>query len=723
MQALLKNDIFDGNDGCQYRVLKPTSVCTGWVINLSQPNQWPVERDFGVLRSHSPRTAVASTYKSPDFAFYSETARSRANAAYEAIKPLLLNPDGTENTDILCESKRSELVRARADELKMSKTTIYRYLSLWWTQGQSKLVLIPGSARNGKSKLIGTMGRGRPSSDGHYQTFQMSAEDIEVAKKFIGKRYVKRAHATLTSVHRDLIAEHYSFEDGDGNITMRPEGEHPSIHQLRNILKNQFTQEDVIRGKFGDKEFEREHNPMVGSALEEAVAPGHIYEIDATILDLFLVAIANRECIIGKPTLYLIYDRKTRLCVGFYLGLENASWTSAMLAILSIAADKRALCEKYDHPYDPRHWPADGIFPSKFLGDRGEMASFNSDRICDGMESTISNTQALLPIRKGLVESQFRATHAAIKSNAPGYEPPREAKKRRGRKYHLDAALTLEECTKLILGVIIEHNTTIMKNYELSPEQTLAEWSAIPSELWSNEVEHNGCSGTRHTYDYLRMQLMPRDKAIVTQEGISFHGCHYASKDKTIRQWMIQAGLKKKFKVECSYDPRLVNKIIVHGAGGKTYSCELAKGSEKYEGYSFAEVKYVRARARQLKRGKMAEEAQAGIDRQVRANVVIAGAKKATKAALTGATRSARRADTAAARNAEKSSRRRAEVQFPTTTNEGSVTQCPSTHDAREGLGTGDVPPVSAAPARVVSPLDIILRQQTSQKTNELINR
>ncbi|WP_321910291.1 hypothetical protein [Paraburkholderia sp. J11-2] len=186
---LLKNDIFDGNDGCQYRVVKTTSVNAGWVINLSQARQWPVERDFGVLRSHSPRTTTS--HKSPDFAFYSERARSRANAAYEAIRPLLLNEDGTENTDILCESKRSKLVRARAHELKISKTTIYRYLNLWWTQGQSKLVLIPGSARNGKSKPIGTMGRGRPSPDSQYKTFQMGLDDVKTAKAFIQERYVK----------------------------------------------------------------------------------------------------------------------------------------------------------------------------------------------------------------------------------------------------------------------------------------------------------------------------------------------------------------------------------------------------------------------------------------------------------------------------------------------------------------------------------------------------
>jgi hypothetical protein len=731
MQVLLKNDIFDGKDGCQYRVVKTSSPTTGWVINLSQEHAWPVERDIGVLRSHCQVTGKSSSRAElPAFAFYSETARNRANSAYEAIRPLLLNEDGSENTDILDKTKRNRLVRARADELGISKTTLYGYLEKWWSLGQSKYVLIPGSARNGTGQIHGTAGKGRKPDDCRYRVFQMGEDDIKWAKDIIEKQYIKKEHASLESVHNDLIEKHYSFRDGNRDKVKRPEGEHPSIHQFRYILKTHFSNEDVTRGKVGNKNFDREHNPLLGSSLEEAVAPGHIYEIDATILDVFLVAMANRECIIGKPTLYLIYDRKTRLCVGFHLSLENASWTGAMLAILSIAADKRALCERYGQPYDPAHWPADGVFPTKFLGDRGEMASRNSDRICDGLEATICNTQALLPIRKGLVESGFAVIHKAIMDQSPGYEPPREAKKRRAKKYYLDAALTLDECTSLILGAIIKHNTTVMRRYPLSPEQVLAGWNAIPNQLWQNEVERNVCAGARYTYDYLHMQLLPRapkdKKPVVTQEGIRYQNMLYesADDDKTIRQWIINAGLKESFPVDCSYDPRLVDNIIIHGADGRTFACKLAKDSKRFAGYSFAEVKYIVSRAEKNRKAQADARMQAEMERRSRGKATVDAAKAATKKALTGAARSARRADTAAARNAEKTKRRIDDVTMPPTENgttpRGNVLHLPSSDQVRNEGRQPTTPPVAAAAERPRSPIDDLLRRKAQEKTNEL---
>ncbi|RAS33188.1 transcriptional antiterminator [Paraburkholderia bryophila] len=734
MQALLKNDVFDGNDGCQYRVVKTSSPNTGWVINLSRAHSWPVERDFGVLRSHS-RVATQSTAcaKLPDFAFYSEKARNRANAAYEVIKPLILNADGSENDDILDERKRNRLVLARADELDISKTTIYGYLHKWWSQGQSKYVLIPGSARNGQNQTSGTSGRGRMPGDGRYSVFQMGAEDIKRAKEFLEKRYIKKEHASLKGVHIDLIAKHYSFRDGNGDLVKRPEGEHPSIHQLRHVLKTLFTPEDVKRGKKGDKNFDRENKPMTGSSLEEAVAPGHIYELDATIFDTFLVAEANRHHIIGKPTLYLIYDRKTRLIVGFYLGLENASWTGAMLAILSLAEDKRALCEKYGHPYDPAHWPADGVFPAKFLGDRGEMASRNSDRICDGMEATISNTQSLLPITKGVVEAGFHAAHCAIKDMAPGYEPPMEAVKRRAKKYHLDAALTLEECTSLILGQIIKHNTTAMENYPLSPAQVLAGWNAIPTQLWKQELELNGCAGANYTYDYLHLQLLPRTtddpkskKAKVTQQGIEFENCIYKSvdDDPTVRQWMVNAGMGKSPEVHCSYDLRLVDNIIVHDSKGRTFPCTLAKDSGRFSGYSFAEVEYIIVKERRAKKLLEDKTNQAEMSRRQRAQAITTRAIAATKQAATSAARSARKADTAAERDAEKSRLRRLQTSMPPTNSEskrvGNVIALHSSDHVEGCAHQQPKIPVEDAAERPRSTIDDLLRRKAQEKTNEL---
>jgi len=732
---IFKNDVFEAVDGCLYRVLKPTTgPDRGWVINITREHQWPIERDFGVLRQHSPSRAPGARQALPDFAFYSEKLRTRAYAAYDAIKPLLYSEDGTENLAIYDEHERSRLARKRADELGMSKNTVYRYLHLWWSQGQSVVVLVPGYTRSGKNQAKGTGRKGRRPDDGRYPIFQMGPDDIKFARKIIEKEFLKKPLATLTDVHADLCDKQYSFVDGNGERHTLPEGERPSIHQVRGVLKRYFTPEQSLRAKKGDKEFEREHNALLGSSQEECVGVGHIYEIDATIADVFLVAIANRADIIGKPTLYLIYDRKSRLCVGFYVGLENASWTGAMLAILSIATDKRALCARYNVPYDPNDWPADGVFPAKFLGDRGEMASKNSDRICDGMESTVSNTQSLLPIRKGLVECGFKLTHQSIKNDTPGYEPPFNAKKRRAIKYHLDAALTLDEFVSNILHSIIKHNRTVMKGYPLPSDYVLDGTPAIPRVLWEEDIVHNTGSVSRYSYEYLHKQLLPRGQATVTQHGIDFEGCMYGCGDNTVRQWMITAGMNGTFKVKCSYDPRLADSIIIYSSSGESFTCSLTGDSKGYAGYSFAEVKYILVEKRKLDKAQADNTLQEKVRLKRHIRGISAPAVKAARAATAGIARSARRADTAAARNEEKTRRRRTEVVMPRTSasldpksNVISLTpRAAIAESSRDGIGGQQdkftVTPINPlAPAK--SSVAEFLRRKAQEMTNELVNQ
>lgn len=730
MQLLLKNDVFDGIDGCTYRVISPSRVPNcGWVINLSQAHQWPVERDFGVLRNHKASAGQRQTHTLPEFAFYSEKARARAREAYDAIKPLLFNPDGSENREIFDDTTRSRLVRARADELGISKTTLYGYLNKWWTLGQSRYALLPGSALNGKKQAAGTVGRGRTPEDSRYAIFQMGPDDIKWAKDIIRRQYIKREHTSLENIHNDLLKERYSSVDGNGSSFLLPEGERPSIYQFRHVLKKHFTPEQVRRGKKGDKNFDRENKPMVGSALEECAGVGHIYEIDATILDVFLVSIANRAHIIGKPTLYLIYDRKSRLCVGFYIGLENASWTGAMLAILSIAADKRALCNKYGIPYDPADWPADGIFPAKFLGDRGEMASRNSDRICEGMESTISNTQALLPIGKGLVECGFMKTHADIKDVAPGYEPPMNAIKRRAKKYHLDAALTLDECASLILSAIIKHNKYVMDDYPLSPDYVLAGCTASPKAIWEHDIVSNSGSVSRYTYDYLHRQLLPQGEATVTQDGIRFRNCFYYCANETVRQWVIQAGMGASFKVRCSYDLRLIDNIIVYGLDGSSFTCSLTGDSKRYIGYSFAEVGYIEKRKRLANKDQESAKAQAKADHRAHSKAVSGHAVKSTRQSVKAAnlgTRSARRKDTAPAREAEKKARRQDETRLPSVDNGSNVIPMHSPRTTAVDTGSMEqvsIPPLNNTPAPKRSAVQNMLHHKYLEKSNEPVHR
>jgi hypothetical protein len=287
----------------------------------------------------------------------------------------------------------------------------------------------------------------------------------------------------------------------------------------------------------------------------------------------------------------------------------------------------------------------------------------------------------------------------------------------------LDAALTLDEIVSIILGQIVRHNRSKMRRFPLAPENVLDGWAAIPRELWTREVSHGGGVGTRYTHEYLHKQLLPVDTAQVTQQGITFRGCFYKSLEPTVRQWMVQAAVKKGFAVRCSYDLRLVDELIVHDSNGKSYTCTLTADSKRFAGYSYAEVKYLLSRELDMKKAKAPESEQARADQRAQAKAVVDHAIAATKAARTGAARSARRADTAAARGAEQTTRRREEVTMPPTTNieetKGKVVRLRPEGSAATPSAEIQMQSVSDATPTTGSSLQDLLRNLALEHTNE----
>jgi putative transposase len=659
----VKNDLITAIDGRRYRILTiEPGLNRGWVFCVDDKDALPEFRDIHALadrdapKPNDVREASEAIVPTPSFEDFSTNAKRRARAAQDAIKPLIENPR------IFLAEVRGPLLDKHAEETGISKTTLYRYLRLWWRNGQNLLALIQDFDGIGKSNKDSTSGRGRKAQDGRYAVFQMKPADFKHCEKAIRDHFLKGEISTLAGAHFLMRQKAYSFLDGNGDKFLLPDGEFPSIYQFRNIARTRFKLSEILRRKHGNKKFEREHGAYLGSALEECVGIGHIYELDATIADVFLVAQEDRASIIGKPTLYLIYDRWSRLIVGFYVGLENASWTGAMLAILSIATNKRQLCERYGVPYDPHDWPADGIFPQRFLGDRGEMASADSYRICEGMEATVSNTQSLIPQRKGTIECGFRLFHAQIREIVPGYEPPFNQVKRREKRYDRDASLTLDEFIAVVLNHIIAHNRHVMKGYDLSPGHVLREVPAVPLALWNDNTMQRAGALARYDYDFVRLQLLPRDTAHVTKSGIEFRRCVYEPPAGC--EWLLQAKVREAFSVSCSFDYRLVDSIVVYDPKNPRVSmvCKLAGTSKNYLGYSFAEVEYIERKKLLVNFDSKADADNARAKLHQRVKAITEPAIARTKVAAKGMSRSGRRADTAAARDAERTIRRQQEA-------------------------------------------------------------
>jgi putative transposase len=267
-------------------------------------------------------------------------------------------------------------------------------------------------------------------------------------------------------------------------------------------------------------------------------------------------------------------DRKSRLIVGWYVGLENASWICAMQAMRSISQDKQQLCTRLGVKYDPEDWPAHQIFPREFLADRSELLTNTSKQIADELGLIITNVPSKRAEWKPIVECEFKQTRMILQDRAPGFDPPENAKQRQGKHYEKDACLSLAQFETIILMTIIRHNR-----------------SPIRAALWNHDIVAQAGSLPRYTEERVRMALLPRDEATVTEHGIEFGGCYYTCPEALSQGWFVQ-GRKQRFKLTVSYDRRLVDTVYVHDRNrkGAVYQCKLTTRSDKYAGKSLVEV-------------------------------------------------------------------------------------------------------------------------------------
>lgn len=473
-------------------------------------------------------------------------------------------------------------VRDDADVLRMEKETPY---------GTTQVVFAPCAQR----------ARGRRSQFGTHEPMPIPASLREVILQVGQKYYLKDETKSVRDTADHVLSELFSLRDEDGKPLRSPDGKHavlkplgqrPSFEQIRYMLRKTISESHAFCKRVSSTDFANNHAASHGSVLDDTVGAGDVYEIDATLVDLFIVAAADRATIIGKATLYLVIDRATRLIVGFYISLENPSWNEAKQAVLSIAGDWATLCQRLGVTYDSNDWPAGGVLPSRFVGDRGEMITYTSNALCDGLRIPITNPPSKLSQRKCIVESGFHTTQVPLKDSAPGYEPPRNARKRRGKKYDKDACLTLDELAVIYLRIVITHNNRVMDGYPLSPEAVLKGWKATPIDLWRHSITRHMGAPARHDFSYLRQQLMPRGTGEVHVDGVHFGGCVYRFQDRRCADWQSRASLKESFKVQVVFSPSLVDEVLIVDPydGRKQYAGELTSDSKAFRGYTFAEV-------------------------------------------------------------------------------------------------------------------------------------
>jgi hypothetical protein len=528
-----------------------------------------------------------------------------------------------------------------------SKTSVYQYLRLFWQRGQIPNALLPGYDRCGAKGMARTLHgpkRGRPSKK-TLATGVPTGMNITDEIKDIFRRGTRLFYDTPKKRGKEeaferILARFFNKgkepdPDGVPIPIMPPVDEMPSFRQYQYWYAHEWDTTRSLIARHGASAHNLRRRAATGSLRATVPGPGFLYEIDATVADVYLVSAFNRRRIIGRAVIYVVVDVWSNLIVGVSVSFEGPSWVGAMLALENMALDKVAFCKEYGFDISEREWPSHHL-PREILADRGELLSKNSDSLTNSLHIRVSNTPPYRPDWKGCVERHFRLLNDTYCSWVPGRVDDHP---RRGEPdYRLDAKMTLHDFRRFIIDCVLEHNTTYRVPDDcLDPAIIAAGIDPYPCNLWEWGINNRMGSLNEVTRDEMRLALLPRDEASVTREGIRFHNTRYTCDVAERENWFgkVRSGERESWKVPIIYDPRALERIYLPLNNGKELQeCRRTQRDEgKYRNYDWFDIDDLVELQAQRERDAASRELQERVRHRTRRDHIVGEATRKTNEA------------------------------------------------------------------------------------------
>lgn len=540
---------------------------------------------------------------------------------------------------------RGNFVKKAIQEYGVTNKTVYKYLRKYWQRGKHKNALLPDYANSGgkgKEKKLGDkkVGRPRKNLEAIGEGINVEEETKKIFRLALSKYYYTYKQNNLTMAYdlmvKEFFVEDYIYENGIWKPILLPINQIPTFTQFKYWYKKEENIKNTIVRRKGSKKFELLHRSILGKSDTDVVGPGSTYQIDATIGDIYLISRYNKRWIIGRPVIYAIIDVFSRMVTGIYVGLEGPSWLGAMMALANASIDKVKFCSEYGIDITSEEWPCFHL-PEAILADRGEMEGTLVETYINNLQVRIDNTPPYRADWKGIIEQYFHTINEHVKPLLPGVVLP-DFRERGGKDYRLDAKLDIYEFTRIIIMRALYHNNEHrLKNYDRNVDMISDEVELIPREMWNWGIKNR--SGRLRTFpeDIIKLNLMPSEKARVTEKGIKFKKCLYACETAIKEQWFENARNKGSWEIHVSYDPRNMNYLYIRNDTGRAFEeCFLLASQERYKDKTLDEIIYL------LESEKLYSKLNEGKVLQAKANLIteieaiVNSAEKAAKDIKTG---------------------------------------------------------------------------------------
>lgn len=518
------------------------------------------------------------------------------NSRYDLIKDLVRDESFLQE---LTESKRSTLLSSHARRNNVVVQKIYRCLRDYWRYGQTINCLIPLKSLQGgrgKERVAGHTKRGRPRTESEFgfhveEGINITEDDKSKIIKGYKKFYVNRKEVSLKKAYKKTISEFYKHEL---NLSKQLERSPriPTLCQFK-YWARKLTDNNATKQKRKPKgDYERNQRGMTGSVSSSYSIPGSVFEIDATLADVHIVTPLNRHFCIGRPLIYSITDRASRMIAGFYVCLEEASWETARLAIIHAFTSKVGYARRYGLEISHEDWPCEHQ-PHKIIGDRGEMKGIQPGKIIPSTGTSLDLTPPYRPDMKSIVEGRFKILNEESLHDLPGTTKGRF--RNRGEiDPRQEAVLTLDEVTAILIKDVIKHNNHSEFDGLMTQDLIKAELRPTPLNYWSFHIENHRHQLKRCTLADIKAKLLPAVTAKVTKYGIKYNKIFYSCRLAEDENWYSTARTTKEWKIEARFDENNIEELYIKPDLGKEFiPCKIMPRSKIYKSLHFSDVLYI----------------------------------------------------------------------------------------------------------------------------------
>lgn len=606
LNSVWKIEALDGLNNGLYRVLQQhtaESIIILFPLVESKALQRPIKLAFDLFdEAIKVGKAQKSLYELPYYQLQSEDDISdsylaKRNEKYSLIVDLVSSPDFLLN---IVEQPRSALIAQHAKANNTYVQSIYRILNLYWRYGQERNALLPSyqnSGGRGKSRISGNVKRGSPiqlsspSMDvpiGVNTTEADKALFIKAMKQF----GLKGEKVRFRRIYDKMLKEYYA----DELIASESESRDARVPNYRAFIywvKKLIPAHTLIRKQTNQGDFERNKRGLKGAATDHTEVPGSCFELDATVLDVHIVSDFQRNHVLGRPTVYCVVDKESRMIVGLHVSMEYASWRAGRQALINSFTSKQEYCAAYGIEIEELEWPCHHI-PQRLLCDRGEFICRDAENLAVPLIGHLSIAPPYRAELKGIVEHRFNILNEKLVHELLGTTKGRQYV-RGDKDPRLDATFTLREVTKLLIDEVLEHNNSIFK--DLAKQSTLlieSELSPTPLNYWNLHIKTQKHGLMRADEAHVRARLLPTTRVTMTGKGIRLNDqMYYDSSHPDFDSWKVIARNHGSWPLDALIDHDNSSFIYVRLEEESGFTrCKLMKESVNFSHRHQADILY-----------------------------------------------------------------------------------------------------------------------------------